>query len=53
LVGNWGKGSSSGLYTAPTVTQSGTTYFYVVTSQDANGVESAFSNQLQALVPTP
>jgi fibronectin type 3 domain-containing protein len=33
--------------------QSGTTYFYVVTSQDSNGVESAFSNQVQAVVPIP
>jgi fibronectin type 3 domain-containing protein len=33
--------------------QSGTTYFYVVTSVDSSGVESAFSNQVKAVVPTP
>jgi fibronectin type 3 domain-containing protein len=33
--------------------QSGTTYFYVVTSVDANAVESAFSNQVSVAVPTP
>jgi len=32
---------------------SGTTYFYVVTSLDSNAVESAFSNQATAVVPTP
>ena len=33
--------------------QSGTTYFYVVTSVDSSGVESAFSNQVTVVVPTP
>jgi hypothetical protein len=33
--------------------QSGTTYFYVVTSVDSSGTESAFSNQVSAVVPTP
>jgi len=33
--------------------QSGTTYFYVVTSVASSGVESAFSNQVSAVVPTP
>jgi len=33
--------------------QSGTTYFYVVTSEDASAVESAFSNQVSVAVPTP
>jgi len=35
-----------------TSVQSGTTYFYVVTSVD-NNVESAYSNQVTAAVPTP
>jgi hypothetical protein len=33
--------------------QSGTTYFYVVTSVDGSGAQSAFSNQVTAIVPTP
>jgi len=33
--------------------QSGTSYFYAVTSVDLNGVESAFSSQVTAIVPTP
>ena len=33
--------------------QSGTTYFYAVTSVDLNGTESAFSNQVTVVVPTP
>jgi fibronectin type 3 domain-containing protein len=33
--------------------QSGTTYFYVVTAVDADAVESAFSNQVSVVVPTP
>lgn len=31
----------------------GTTYFYVVTAVDGSGVESGYSNQAQAVVPTP
>jgi fibronectin type 3 domain-containing protein len=31
----------------------GQTYFYVVTSVDGNGAESVYSNQAQAVVPTP
>jgi fibronectin type 3 domain-containing protein len=31
----------------------GQTYFYVVTSADSSGVESSFSNQASAVVPTP
>ena len=31
----------------------GTTYFYVTTAVDGNGMESGFSNQAQAVVPTP
>jgi len=33
--------------------QSGTTYFYVVTSVDSSGGQSAYSNQATAVVPTP
>jgi hypothetical protein len=39
-------------YTDKTVV-SGTTYYYVVTSVDAAGGESAYSNQVKAVVPTP
>jgi fibronectin type 3 domain-containing protein len=33
--------------------QAGQTYFYVATSVDSSNVESAFSNQVSATVPTP
>jgi fibronectin type 3 domain-containing protein len=33
--------------------QSGSRYFYVVTAVDAEGTESAFSNQASALLPNP
>jgi len=33
--------------------QAGSTYYYVVTAVDASGNESAFSNQAQAVVPSP
>lgn len=36
-----------------TAVVAGQTYFYVVTAVDANGVESVYSNQASALVPTP
>jgi hypothetical protein len=39
-------------YTDSTVV-SGTTYYYAVTSVDAAGMESAYSNQVTAVVPTP
>ena len=33
--------------------QSGTTYYYVVTAVDGNGIESVFSNEAPAVIPTP
>jgi fibronectin type 3 domain-containing protein len=33
--------------------QAGNTYFYVVTAVSADMVESAFSDEVQATVPTP
>ncbi|HSK44754.1 MAG TPA: choice-of-anchor D domain-containing protein, partial [Candidatus Binatia bacterium] len=39
-------------YTDSTVS-SGATYYYVVTSVAADGTESSFSNQVQAVIPTP
>jgi hypothetical protein len=33
--------------------QAGVTYFYVVTAVDGNSVESTFSNESAALIPTP
>jgi hypothetical protein len=33
--------------------QAGQTYYYVVTSVNASGVESAYSNQVSATIPTP
>ena len=42
-----------GLTYSDTNVQAGVTYFYVVTCVDANSVESTFSNESAALVPTP
>ena len=39
-------------YTDNTV-QAGATYYYVTTAVDGSGVESAYSNQAQAVVPSP
>jgi hypothetical protein len=33
--------------------QAGQTYYYVTTAVDANNMESTFSNQVQAVIPTP
>jgi fibronectin type 3 domain-containing protein len=33
--------------------QAGQTYYYVVTAVDGSGNESVYSNQAQAVVPTP
>jgi len=35
------------------IVQSGQTYSYVVTTIDSSGNESAFSNQAQAVIPSP
>jgi hypothetical protein len=42
---------SSTTYTDSSV-QSGTTYYYVATSVDANNVESGYSNQVTAIIPS-
>jgi Abnormal spindle-like microcephaly-assoc'd, ASPM-SPD-2-Hydin len=44
--------SASTTYTDDQV-QSGVIYFYVTTAVDVNGTESTYSNQAQAVVPTP
>jgi hypothetical protein len=33
--------------------QSGQTYYYVVTAVDTSGAESVYSNQVQAVIPSP
>lgn len=33
--------------------QAGQTYYYVVTAVDTNGAESVYSNQVQAVIPSP
>jgi fibronectin type 3 domain-containing protein len=33
--------------------QAGQAYFYVATSVDSNNVESSFSNETSAIIPTP
>jgi Abnormal spindle-like microcephaly-assoc'd, ASPM-SPD-2-Hydin len=33
--------------------QAGTTYYYVSTAVDSSGVESGYSNQVQAVIPNP
>jgi hypothetical protein len=43
---------ASTAYTDSSV-QSGQTYYYVVTAVDGSGNESVYSNQVQAVVPTP
>jgi fibronectin type 3 domain-containing protein len=44
--------NASTTYTDKTV-QSGQTYYYVVTAVDSAGAESGYSNQVQAIIPTP
>jgi hypothetical protein len=43
----------AGVTYTDTAVQAGVTYFYVVTAVDANGNESAFSNEASVTVPTP
>jgi hypothetical protein len=43
----------SGLSFTDTSLQAGQSYFYVATAADSNGVESAFSNEIPATIPTP
>ena len=43
---------SSTSYTDPSV-QSGSTFYYVTTAVDSTGEEGAYSNQAQAVIPTP
>jgi hypothetical protein len=49
---NASSAATSTTYTDSSV-QSGATYFYVVTAVDGSGSESAFSNEAQAVIPTP
>ncbi|MGH9541336.1 MAG: choice-of-anchor D domain-containing protein, partial [Terriglobales bacterium] len=48
---------STSLLTSPTFTDvtvaDGQTYFYVVTAVDSQGIESAYSNQVQVSIPSP
>jgi hypothetical protein len=46
------SGVTSTSYTDPNV-QSGSTYYYVATAVDSNGMESAYSAQAQAVIPMP
>jgi fibronectin type 3 domain-containing protein len=46
------SGVTSTSYTDSNV-QSGSTYYYVATAVDSNGMESAYSAQAQALIPMP
>jgi len=47
-----GSPDASTTYTDTSV-QAGQTYYYVVTAVDSSGTESVYSNQAQALIPTP
>ena len=51
-VGLNGSPDANTAYTDNSV-QAGQTYYYVVTAVDSAGVESVYSNQAQAVVPTP
>jgi fibronectin type 3 domain-containing protein len=35
------------------VVQAGSTYYYVTTAVNGSGVESTYSNQVKAVIPTP
>jgi fibronectin type 3 domain-containing protein len=43
----------SGIAYSDSTVSSGRTYYYVTTAVDTNTVESAYSNQATAVVPTP
>jgi len=43
----------SGLTYSDTTVSSGATYYYVVTAVAADGTESSFSSQVQAVIPSP
>ncbi|MBZ5634655.1 MAG: hypothetical protein LAO55_16150 [Acidobacteriia bacterium] len=47
------NGSPLGLSYVDNSVQSGQTYYYVATAVDANGIESVFSNQATAVIPSP
>jgi len=51
-VGLNGSPNATTAYTDNSV-QAGQTYYYVVTAVDSAGTESVYSNQAQAVVPTP
>ena len=42
-----------GITFTDTNVQSSQTYYYVVTAVDSNGVETVYSNQASATIPTP
>jgi hypothetical protein len=46
-------GGGTGTTYADSTVSAGQTYFYVVTAVDGSGNESVYSNQAQAIVPTP
>jgi fibronectin type 3 domain-containing protein len=43
----------AGLTYMDSAVSAGQTYYYVVTAVDSTGAESVFSNQAQAVVPSP
>jgi hypothetical protein len=48
-----GSGNGTGTSYTDSSVQAGQTYYYVVTAVDGSGTESVYSNQVQAVVPTP
>jgi len=44
---------NASLYFSDGTVQSGQTYYYATTAVDATGIESPYSNQVQAIVPMP
>jgi len=45
--------ANSGTTFVDETVQSGQTYYYVVTAVDTSGAESGYSNQVQAIIPSP